>query len=212
MGDFNEVAARPLLPTDRGTVLLFSHYAIYEAMYESPFFWMWDDKPYRPIAAKHRGAFTEQFAARRLTGVFGREHVHTNVNLHRGKNIVGEADVLVIYGDRLIIVQAKAKKLTIAARKGNDSQLKADFAAAIQDSYDQGWQCANEMLAGGGGWLMTKGKTSSFLGYQGGLPVQPRVGALSGACLSGKPVAEVPDYRCHPPAVCDGRVPSRHID
>ncbi len=149
VGDFNEVAARPLLPTDRGTVLLFSHYAIYEALYESPFFWMWDDKSYRPIAAKHRGAFTEQFAARRLVGVFGREHVHMNVNLHRGKNIVGEADVLVIYGDRLIIVQAKAKKLTIAARKGNDSQLKADFAAAIQDSYDQGWICANEMLAGG---------------------------------------------------------------
>nr|QFE31785.1 SecA-related protein [uncultured bacterium] len=149
VGDFNEVAARPLLPTDRGTVLLFSHYAIYEAMYESPFFWMWEDKPYRPTAAKHRGTFTEQFAARRLTSVFGREHVHTNVNLHRGKDIVGEADVLVIYGDRIIIVQAKAKKLTIAARKGNDNQLKADFAAAIQDSYDQGWTCANEMLADG---------------------------------------------------------------
>lgn len=149
VGDFNEVAARPLLPTDRGTVLLFSHYAIYEALYESPFFWMWDDKAYRPTAAKHRGTFTEQFAARRLTKVFGREHVHTNVNLHRGKDIVGEADVLVVYGDRLIILQAKAKKLTIAARKGNDNQLKADFAAAIQDSYDQGWLCANELLADG---------------------------------------------------------------
>ncbi|MBN3756098.1 preprotein translocase [Paraburkholderia sp. Tr-20389] len=149
VGDFNEVAARPLLPTDRGTVLLFSQYAIYEALYESPFFWMWEDKPYRPTAAKHRGAFTEQFAARRLSKVFGPEHVHTNTNLHRGKDIVGEADVLVIYGDRLIIVQAKAKKLTIAARKGNDNQLKSDFAAAIQDSYDQGWTCANEMLAGG---------------------------------------------------------------
>lgn len=147
--DFNEVAAWPLLPTGRGTVLLFSHYAICEALYESPFFWMLDDKPYRPLAAKHRGAFTEQFARRRLAGVFGQEHVHTNVNLHRGKTIVGEADVLVIYGDRLIIVQAKAKKLTIAARKGNDSQLKADFAAAIQDSYDQGWTCANEILVGG---------------------------------------------------------------
>jgi hypothetical protein len=149
VGDFNEVAARPLVPTDRGTVLLFSHYAIYEALYESPFFWMWDDKLYRPTAAKHRGAFTEQFAARRLAGVFGREHVHTNVNLHRSKDIVGEADVLVIYADRLIIVQAKAKKLTIAARKGNDNQLNVDFAAAIQDSYDQGWTCANEILAGG---------------------------------------------------------------
>jgi hypothetical protein len=149
VGDFNEVAARPLLPTDRGTVLLFSHYAIYEALYESPFFWMWEDKAYRATAAKHRGAFTEQFAAHRLAGVFGSKHVHTNVNLHRGKDIVGEADVLVIYGDRLIIVQAKAKKLTLAARKGNDSQLKADFAVAIQDSYDQGWTCANEILAGG---------------------------------------------------------------
>ncbi len=149
VGDFNEVAARPLLPTDRGTVLLFSHYAICEALYESPFFWMWDDKIYRPIAAKHRGAFTEQFAARRLAEVFGPEHVNTNVNLHRGKDIVGEVDALVIYGDRLIIVQAKAKKLTVAARKGNDNQLKADFAAAIQDSYDQGWMCANEILTGG---------------------------------------------------------------
>jgi SEC-C motif len=158
VGDFNEVAARPLLPTDRGTVLLFSHYAIYEALYESPFFWMWEDKPYRSIAAKHRGTFTEQFAARRLARVFGREHVHTNVNLHRGKDIVGEADVLVIYGDRLIIVQAKAKKLTIAARKGNDSQLKTDFAAAIQDSYDQGWLCANEILAGGSRLVDDTGK------------------------------------------------------
>ena len=158
VGDFNGVAAWPLLPTDRGTVLLFSHYAICEALYESPFFWMWDDKPYRPTAAKHRGAFTEQFARRRLTEVFGREHVHANVDLHRGKDIVGEADVLVIYGDRLIIVQAKAKKLTIAARKGNDSQLKADFAAAIQDSYDQGWTCANEMLAGGCRLINDNGK------------------------------------------------------
>jgi hypothetical protein len=149
VGDFNEVAAWPLLPTERGTVLLFSHYAIYEALYESPFFWMWDDKSYRPTAAKHRGNFTEQFASRRLAGVFGSEHVHPNVNLYRGKDIVGEADVLVVYADRLIIVQAKAKKLTIAARKGNDSQLNADFAAAIQDSYDQGWTCANEILAGG---------------------------------------------------------------
>lgn len=149
VGDFNEVAARPLLPTDRGTVLLFSHYSIYEALYESPFFWMLDDKSYRQTAAKHRGAFTEKFAARRLAGVFGQKHVHTNVNLHRGKDIVGESDVLVIYADRLIIVQAKAKKLTLAARKGNDNQLKADFAAAIQDSYEQGWTCANEILAGG---------------------------------------------------------------
>lgn len=149
VGDFNEVVAKPLLMTARGTVLLFTQYALYEALYESPFFWMWADDVYRPTAVKHRGDFTENFAARRLEAVFGHEYVNTNVNLIRGKDVVGEIDVLVIYGNRLIIAQAKSKKLTIAARKGNDNQLKADFAAAIQTSYDQGWDCANELLAGG---------------------------------------------------------------
>ncbi|GGP22116.1 SEC-C metal-binding domain-containing protein [Silvimonas iriomotensis] len=149
VGDFNLVAARPLIPTDRGTVLLFSHYAIYEAVYESPFFWMLEDKPYRPAAAKHRGDFAEQFATQRLAAVFGPKHVHTNVNLVGSKEIEGEVDVLVAYSNRLIIVQAKAKKLTLEARKGNDNQLKKDFAAAIQDSYDQAWSCANKLLAGG---------------------------------------------------------------
>lgn len=151
VGDFNEVAARPLLLTDHGTVLLFSHYAICEAIYESPFHWMWQDEDYRPTSVKHRGEFIEQFAARRLRSVFGQQNVHTNVNLYRaaGRNNVAEVDVLVIYGDRLIILQAKAKKLTIAARKGNDLQLKTDFAAAIQKSYDQGWTCANEVLTHG---------------------------------------------------------------
>lgn len=149
LGDFNSVAATPLIPTGNGTVLLFQHYAIYEALYESPFYWMLQDPEYKVTAANNRGAFTETYSARRLSTVFGDTNVHTNVNLHRGKNRVGEIDVLVIFGDRIIIVQAKAKKLTLLARKGNDNQLKADFAAAIQDSYNQGWDCANSIVAGG---------------------------------------------------------------
>lgn len=149
IGDFNAVAATPLLPTGRGTVLLFQHYAIYEALYESPFFWMWADKPYRPKSTANRGAFAEQFAAGRLAAVFGEENVHTNVNLFKGKDIAGEADVLVVFGDRLIIVQAKSKKLTLEARKGNDGQLKSDFAAAIQLSYEQGWECASIIVGCG---------------------------------------------------------------
>lgn len=149
LGDFSELAATPLLPTDRGTFLLFQHYAIYETLYESPFFWMLSDKAYWPTAKDNRGAFVEQYASRRLAVVFGRNHVHSNVNFRRGKTVAGEADVLVVFGDRVIIVQCKAKKLTIEARKGNDGQLKKDFAGAIQDSYDQGWKCANELVAGG---------------------------------------------------------------
>ena len=149
VGDYNALAGTPLIPTGRGSVLLFQQYAIYEALYESPFFWMLADEAYWPTAKDNRGAFIEQYSARRLACVFGAKHVHTNVNIHRGKKTVGEADVLVVFGDRLIIVQCKAKKLTIAARKGNDGQLKKDFAEAIQAAYDQGWRCANELVAGG---------------------------------------------------------------
>jgi hypothetical protein len=148
IGDFNQVAATPLLPTGRGSVLLFSHYSIYEALYESPFFWMNQDKAYKQQASDNRGAFTERFSQRRLAAVFGKANVYTNVNLIEGKRIVAEADVLVIFGDRIIIVQAKAKKLTLAARKGNDGQIKADFAAAIQKANDQGAECAAAIRSG----------------------------------------------------------------
>ncbi|MGG5286434.1 YecA family protein [Pseudomonas viridiflava] len=148
IGDFNQIAATPLLPTGRGSVLLFSHYSIYEALYESPFFWMNQDKEYKQQASDNRGAFTEQFSQRRLASVFGKANVYTNVNLFEGKRIVAEADVLVIFGDRIIIVQAKAKKLTLAARKGSDGHIKADFAAAIQKAYDQGAECAAAINSG----------------------------------------------------------------
>jgi hypothetical protein len=148
VGDFNQVAATPLLPTGRDSVLLFSNHMIYEALYESPFFWMNQDKDYKQQASDNRGAFTEQFSLRRLVSVFGKSNVHTNVNLIEGKRIVAEADVLVIFGDRIIIVQAKAKKLTLAARKGSDGHIKADFAAAIQKAYDQGAECATAIRAG----------------------------------------------------------------
>ncbi|WP_028944926.1 SEC-C metal-binding domain-containing protein [Pseudomonas vranovensis] len=148
VGDFNQVAATPLLPTGRDSVLLFSHHMIFEALYESPFFWMNQDKDYKQQASDNRGGFTEQFSLRRLVSVFGKSNVHTNVNLIEGKRIVAEADVLVIFGDRIIIVQAKAKKLTLAARKGSDGHIKADFAAAIQKAYDQGAECAIAIRSG----------------------------------------------------------------
>lgn len=149
LGDFNALNATPLLAAGGDRVLLFQHYSIYEAMYESPFYWMMADRDYQATAARHRGAFTEGFTARRLVSVFGAQRVHSNVELARGKGAtVGEIDVMVVFGNRLIIVQAKSKKLTLEARRGNDGQLRKDFARAIQDSYDQAWLCARAIMAG----------------------------------------------------------------
>ena len=50
--------------------------------------------------------------------------------------------MLVAWGNRAIIVQAKSKKLTLEARKGNDLQIKGDFQKSVQDSYGQAFLCA----------------------------------------------------------------------
>jgi hypothetical protein len=42
-------------------------------------------------------------------------------------------------------VQAKSKKLTLEARRGNDGQIKADFQKGVQDAYNQGNEAASAL-------------------------------------------------------------------
>lgn len=143
---FNETNATPIIKAIDGSYILLQHYSLLEALYEAPFFWMTGDKIYAATASKNRGAFAEQFLADRLTHVFGTKHVFQNVDIYKGKDRFTEADVLVLYGDRAIVVQAKSKRLTIEARKGNDLQLKDDFKKAIHDAYDQALLCSEALL------------------------------------------------------------------
>lgn len=142
--DFNPLNAYPIIPLRDNQYLLFQSYSLVEALYETPFFWFNDDDAYKSSAMTHRGEFTEEFSSKRLKLVFGENHVFQNVTIVDPKNnTVGEIDVLVTFADRAIVLQAKSKKLTIAARKGNDLCLKDDFKKAIQDAYNQAVSCSN---------------------------------------------------------------------
>lgn len=155
--DFNIATACPLLITPAGDFVLFQLYSLFECLYESPFYWMGADKACLAVAMQHRGKFTEDFSRDRLEAVFGRDYVYSNVDIidERGKT-AGEIDVLVLFGDRAVVLQAKSKRLTIAARKGNDGQLRDDFKKSVQDSYDQGYKCAR-LLANREHTCMTSG-------------------------------------------------------
>ncbi len=143
LDDFNPKNAFPIIGLDEGRYLLFQNYSLVQALYETPFFWFNADAAYKNQAMKHRGEFTEQFSAERLKVVFGKNNVFQNINIVDSKNNnVGEIDVLVIFANRAIVLQAKAKKLTIEARKGNDLSLQDDFKKAVQDSYDQAYSCS----------------------------------------------------------------------
>jgi hypothetical protein len=144
--DFNAANATPLLRRDAQTYLLFQEYSLAEALYDSPFYWMCSDPTYLSTAMLHRGQFTEAFSRERLERVFGKQNVHLNVDIYESKGKrLGEIDVLVLFGNRAIVLQAKAKRLTLEARKGNDNQLKDDFKKSVQESYDQARECAESL-------------------------------------------------------------------
>lgn len=141
--DFNIANALPLVPLGEDKYALFHIYSLVEALYESPFYWMGADKAYVSTAMRHRGLFTEEFSAECLARVFGKDLVHSNVDIFETKDTKsGEIDVLVLFGNRAIVLQAKSKRLTLEARRGNDGQIRDDFKKSIQDSCDQAYKCA----------------------------------------------------------------------
>lgn len=145
LGAFNLANACPIIALPDGRYIALQTYGIVESLYDSPFYWMIGDKTYRAKASAHRGAFTEQFVAKRLRAVFGDENVHCNINIESSSGRVSEMDVLVMFGDRAVIVQCKSKKMTLESRKGNDKTLRDDFQKAVQDAYDQGLLCARSI-------------------------------------------------------------------
>ena len=141
--DFNIVNASPLIRMPDGTYLLFNIYSLVEALYEAPFYWMGADKAYVSTAMQNRGVFTEEFAVAHLRQVFGAENVLANIDIYEPKDTkLAEIDVLVLFGNRALVLQAKSKRLTLEARRGNDLQIKDDFKRSIQDSSDQAYRCA----------------------------------------------------------------------
>jgi hypothetical protein len=143
---YNAASGTPLLRKEAGEYILLQQYSLFEALYESPFYWMGADKQYASTALTNRGRFTEKFSLNCLAKVFGAAHVFANVDIWKSKGQkLGEIDVLVLFGNRAIVLQAKSKRLTLEARKGNDLQIKDDFKKAIQESYDQAYLCATAL-------------------------------------------------------------------
>lgn len=159
LNDFNVISATPLLQMPTGAFISLQSYAFAEAIYETPFYWMAQDKSYLGTLSKHRGEFTEGFVAERLRLVFGENNVYLNIDvIEKRSEKLSEIDALVVWGNRIVIVQTKSKRLTIESRKGNDQVIRDDFVKAVQDAYDQGAVCAKSLLAKRGKLVTQDGK------------------------------------------------------
>lgn len=141
--DFNMANARPIIRRSDNEFILLSQYCLTQAFYESPFYWMFQDQRYRNTAANNRGRSTEAISVGLLERVFSADHIFKNVQVLGSKgNILGEIDVLVVYGNFVFILQAKSKRLTVKARTGNNHWIEEDFNKAVQEAAEQAFACA----------------------------------------------------------------------
>ena len=162
LSDYNATNAFPILRDLSGKLFIFQSSTILESLYESPFFWMYNDETYRDVALINRGDYTERLSFDLLVKVFGASNTFRNIKVFSGKDEVGEIDVLVVYGNRAVVLQAKSKRLTIEAKKGNTDQLQSDFRKAIQRSYEQAFDCAEYLTSGTCRFVDSKGATLTF--------------------------------------------------
>lgn len=144
--DFNIITCRPIIASPDGRYVLFQFYWLFESLYVSPAYWMQRDAAYRDTAARNRGKAAEALSHRMLAKVFGDNRVFANVRVFQGRKQVGEIDVLAVFGDRAVAIEAKAKRLTLDARQGRRAAIERDFSDAIQKAHDQIVRCSTAIL------------------------------------------------------------------
>lgn len=151
--DFNPIVAFPFVKINDEKFFLLDIYTLSQAFYETPFFWFLEDKEYKNIASSNRGKFTEEFTYQILCHIFNKENVWMNVDLYlkssekqSKKDKAGEIDILVNIQGTALVFQAKSKKLTLDARKGNVQKINKDFSSSIQSAYDQAFECSQILL------------------------------------------------------------------
>lgn len=138
-GYFNVLNEKPIIEIKTGNYFVPINYLVAEAVYESPFYWLFDDKSYKDIAAENRGKVGEEIAYEFLSKVFGESNTFKSVLIQSKKGAPDtDIDVLCVLGNKALCVQVKSKKVTLNAKKGEFEQLKKDFKGAIQDAFDQG--------------------------------------------------------------------------
>ena len=149
IGDYNRVHSHPVIQLEHDKFFLPISLNLAESIYESPYYWMLEDRDYKETAFSNRGMATELIGFELLKQVFDEDKIYRGVNIRNRKDDVTDIDVLAVEGSKALIVQAKSKKLTVASRRGEGASLKSDFQSAVQEAYDQALVSRKSVLEDG---------------------------------------------------------------
>ncbi|MFD0963759.1 YecA/YgfB family protein [Pseudofulvibacter geojedonensis] len=137
IGDLNQFKIKPVIKTDTSYIIPLP-YSLAEAIYDSPFYWMIDDKKYRNKAQKNRGDIAEQIVAELLSKKIDSNLIHSEVEVKEVKaTTVTDIDVCVVKDGKMLIFQVKSKRLSQLSKNGDIETFEKDFKLAVKDAYDQ---------------------------------------------------------------------------
>ena len=147
IGNYNIINSHPIVQVGDDKYFVPITFLLFEAVYESPYYWMIDDKKYRDQAGKNRGNVGEEITYDYLSKVFGATRTFKSVKIttKKGQDVT-DIDVFCLLGSKALCVQVKSKRLTALSRKGDDKALNVDFQGAVQDAYEQGMVSRRKIL------------------------------------------------------------------
>jgi len=137
IGDFNIINATPIINIGENKYIVPISYLLYEAAYESPYYWMCKDESYKDELAENRGKVGEEMTYDFLCKIFGKDRTFKSVKIISSKEDKTDIDVLCILGNKALCIQVKSKKLTEKSRKGIDENLRDDFYKTVQYAYSK---------------------------------------------------------------------------
>ena len=146
-GYFNKVEATPIIKIDNDKYLIPITYAVFNAIYDAPFYWMSSDDRYHKKSGTNRGNAGEDIAYEVLSPIFGSENTYKNIVIKdKQHKDVTDIDVLCVYGNKALCVQIKSKRLTLLSKRGDWDTQQNDFKLAVQNAYNQGYICKKVLM------------------------------------------------------------------
>lgn len=138
VGDINSFLEKPIILLPDGKYFIPVPFFVAEALYESPFYWMNNDKKYLPTASENRGKIAERIVYEQIQRIFGKKNTYKSVLIKKSKKeILTDIDVIATHGDQAVIFQIKSKKLTALSKKGDLKAIKNDFKKAVLNAGEQ---------------------------------------------------------------------------
>lgn len=144
--DFNDCKAYPFLKISNEKYYLPSFHLLLEALHDTPYYWMIEDENYCGEFSNNKGAFAEDICEEKLSEVFDEKNVYKNVQIYKGKALLGEIDTLVVCGEIALIIEIKSKRMTLKAKQGDIEVIEKDFKLSIQKAYDQLSKCSSAII------------------------------------------------------------------